>query len=122
MTFAPGPAGEPTGPDPSVDPSAGAVDYPSRDYPPTPPPGWAPPPGPPSYLPPPSFYPPPGPYPPPAGYLPQSPYPPPSGYPPPNFYAAPGGYPPPYQPYGSPYVDPSTNNGLAVAALVCSLV
>jgi Domain of unknown function (DUF4190) len=119
MAYPPGSAGDPgQEPNPAADPNSGAVEYPSIDYHPTPPPGYSlppmPPPVPPSYLPPAvGAYPPPGPYPPP------SPFPPPGG----NWVPTSGYGPPPgYPAYPAPYAKPSATNGMAIGALVCSLV
>ena len=119
MSYPPSSAGDPgQEPNPAVDPTSGAIEYPPIEYNPTPPPGYSlppmPPPVPPSYLPPPV-----GAYPPPGTFPPPGPYPPPGAYPPPSGYAPPPGYPP----NAAPYVDPSAGtNGMAVGALVCSLV
>lgn len=154
MTYPPSQAGEPTGPNtggpgpsgteppPVSDAVSDAVEYPSIEYQPTPPPGYSlPPQAPPptyvgsippagSYPPPPAYpgYPPPGAYPPPGGYPPPGPYPPPPGaYPPPGPHPPPGGYgapPAPYYgyPYGAPGADMAGTNGFATASLVSSLV
>lgn len=148
MTHPPGSGGEPTGQEPPAvaDSTSDAIEYPSIEYHPAPPPGYSLPPQPPpptytSSYPPPAGFPPPGAYPPPVpyappgayppplpgGYPPPMAYPPPSGYPPPMAYPPPGGYPPPgaYPPpyaYSSPYPDQPGTNSMATASLVCSIV
>jgi hypothetical protein len=110
-------------PYPKVDPLSGAVEYPSIEYRPTPPPGYSMPPMPPPL---PSGYgPPPGALPPPTSFPPPNGYPPPGGFPPPppSGYPPPAGYGPPPSPYayGAPYVDPTATNGKAIGALVTSI-
>jgi hypothetical protein len=107
----------PTEPQWPTSPPTGA---PQWGAPPSPPGGFTPPPGTPAYPPPPQApgYPPPA-YPPPAP--PQAGFPPP-GSPPPGYAQGypPAGYPP--AGYGHPYAPPAPSNGLAVAALVCSII